>query len=806
MISLLPFRRGVKPLEWVGNRYTFPNPVREGGRNIYPTVLMWLELPSGAMVGTTLSHPKNPASMAEALEEAMRSPRQGDPRRPSRIRVPDEQIAEALRASLDGSIEVVVAPVPELDEAFDELCSAMNDNLRDSGTEPSYLDGGSIAPAVVEKLFLAAGLLYRAAPWRRADEDQVIRVDIPKLRVDGACLSVIGGAGVSAGLMLFRSIETYMAFAAGKPPGAGKNPGAATANREPLFLSLSFDRKKDLTPTMVKEIERYRWQVAGPKAYPVVLAVDGELNHQPVTTRDFRIMTACTLAFLAFYAQHTDLFDEDVVEEICESFTGDDDITVTLTAPFGDDSDFDVDGFFELSQPQPVSAPRTREAGRNDPCPCGSGKKYKKCHLDSDRASGNVSSKTETVHEMDFRLVQDIGRFASRHFGSEWIGSLDDDIGKDEALLQLFLPWSAWTCVAGGRRVADRFSEEKESLLSPRERAWMTAQGQAWLSIWEVTGVAPGSVQVRDLLTGERRSVHEEQGSRSLAVRDTVLVRMIDFEGIAYFGGLYGRSLSPAEAQDVLVTIRTKLRCRKKDIAVEQLRSPVIGRFMIDQWRDAVAEGDERAARPPILQNTDGDPLLFVTESFRIDAATRPEIEKRLAAMDDVDQVRIQKKESEIVFAVAGNRVNKSWENTVIGRVLVTGQTLQIETNSEKRADALGRRVRDACAGLLHDPKRKRQDPSSLSKTSPGKATPPGKKSAHEVAILQEIKGRHYSEWIDTPIPALDHKTPRAAMRSAKLRERLDLLLRDIEYTENRLPEAERYDFGSIRRDLGLDA
>jgi preprotein translocase subunit SecA len=26
------------------------------------------------------------------------------------------------------------------------------------------------------------------------------------------------------------------------------------------------------------------------------------------------------------------------------------------------------------------AAPHRREGGRNDPCPCGSGKKYKKCH------------------------------------------------------------------------------------------------------------------------------------------------------------------------------------------------------------------------------------------------------------------------------------------------------------------------------------------------------------------------------------------------------------------------------------------
>jgi len=39
---------------------------------------------------------------------------------------------------------------------------------------------------------------------------------------------------------------------------------------------------------------------------------------------------------------------------------------------------------------QGMAAPRKPSfeprAGRNDPCPCGSGKKYKKCHLAQDEA------------------------------------------------------------------------------------------------------------------------------------------------------------------------------------------------------------------------------------------------------------------------------------------------------------------------------------------------------------------------------------------------------------------------------------
>jgi hypothetical protein len=42
---------------------------------------------------------------------------------------------------------------------------------------------------------------------------------------------------------------------------------------------------------------------------------------------------------------------------------------------------------FDLDQPPP---PRPR-LGRNDPCHCGSGKKYKKCHLDEDARGGPAS-------------------------------------------------------------------------------------------------------------------------------------------------------------------------------------------------------------------------------------------------------------------------------------------------------------------------------------------------------------------------------------------------------------------------------
>lgn len=266
---------------------------------------------------------------------------------------------------------------------------------------PSYLGDGEIPPAAVAELFSVAELLFRAAPWRHLRDQQIVQVDIPAYDVDGACLSVIGAAGETFGLLLFRSIEDFDRFAMTMShPSDGKS----------AVRSVSFDRKKDLTPKMLREIERYRWPVVSPKAYPVLISLDSEMQPLATTERDVRIMTACTRAFLAFFARFSDDFTDENGEPVSASFTGDDDITVTITAAYGDTSgdDFD-DDFFELP-PTPPPAPRV---GRNDPCPCGSGKKYKKCHLDTGPVPQRAPSHIELVHEMDVSLVKGDG--ALRH-------------------------------------------------------------------------------------------------------------------------------------------------------------------------------------------------------------------------------------------------------------------------------------------------------------------------------------------------------------------------------------------------------
>jgi hypothetical protein len=303
--------------EWIGARYKYPTLIHDAGENLEPHVVMWMEMPSRFLLATTMIHPRKPESFAEIFDEAMVPANAGLLRRPDSIRVPNDGLAKELRR-VAGGIPITVAPVPELDAVFAELVEATAGEAK-----PSYLGAGTIPTEVVAEFFAAARSLYEAAPWTLVMEHQVVGVDIPKLKMKGACISVIGYAGESSGLLLFRSLADYVAFARRRPMrGKGFS-----------VRSMSFGSRKELPSSMIGEIKKHGWPVAGPHAYPTLFGLDRAYEPLPITADDYGLMTKVARAFVAFFKDHGSIFASDRPETIQRSFTGDD-LTVTLTAPF----------------------------------------------------------------------------------------------------------------------------------------------------------------------------------------------------------------------------------------------------------------------------------------------------------------------------------------------------------------------------------------------------------------------------------------------------------------------------------------
>jgi len=439
--------------------------------------------------------------------------------------------------------------------------------------------------------------------------------------------------------------------------------------------------------------------------------------------------------------------------------------------------------------------------GRNQLCPCGSGRKYKKCCLmREEAASRSAEPEIDPGHAIDQRMVTALFRFARRRFGDDWLRAAEDAYPAvvDDLGMQMFGPWAAYHHEHDGQRLVSLFLEQQGWSCSPTERAWLEAQLATRISVWEVRKAEPGvGLHMTDLLVGEERFVQERAASELLVVHDAILARVIDFEERSLLGGSHPQPLPPGTAAEVLKTFRSQLHLpRKKPVTSERLESVRANVRLIQLWDDACRAIENRA--PPELRNSDGDELLMTADRFTLRCGSRAEVENQLegiptAERDDDDD------DGATTFAFVAE--SDTSFGTVVGRAVLSTDRLKLTTNSLRRADALRELVEKTCGSLISHHSRDHTDPMALP------PAPRGDAAAHEpppdaAAIISRFKAEHYATWPDDPLPALDGLTPREAAKKASYRPRLELLLKTMENSESRRPEEERYDFRTLWQEL----
>lgn len=448
-----------------------------------------------------------------------------------------------------------------------------------------------------------------------------------------------------------------------------------------------------------------------------------------------------------------------------------------------------------LGPSEPEAAPAGTAAGRNDPCPCGSGRKYKKCCLHNNAAGQSSASAAATLHQQDERLVAHLTRYAIDRFG-EAASDFMADFYDVNAALQLAFPWSVYGFQVEGRPVVDWYLDELGDQRPAAERDWLEAQRAAWLSLWEVIAVDPGrSLTLRDLLSGQTRFVYEESGSRTLTPRLVILGRVVDHAGISVLCGVHPRPLTPTAAAEVLRRARSRLRLRR-EVPIERLRDGAFGRFLIRRWEEAFRR---LAARQPELRNTDGERLLLSTERYAIEPGAAGAVAAALAALPGVEPPDPDDPEGPYTFLRPGNAMHRDWQNTIIGHAWIEHDTLALQTNSLERADRLQRTVEAACGQHLRHLERETLHPEDLPR-----GAAPAPVSPEKQQLLFDVKRRHYAAWPDQPLPALQGQTPREAVKTKDGREAVDILIKEMEYFERRRSEEPQFDFAALRRALGL--
>ena len=372
--------------------------------------------------------------------------------------------------------------------------------------------------------------------------------------------------------------------------------------------------------------------------------------------------------------------------------------------------------------------PRT-DVGRNDACWCGSGRKYKKCHLGRD-----VLPLDDRTNWLYFKACQYV-------LGTPWIELLDDVTeirvahadDEDEAEELADDPFAIDATLFEGGAFED-FLATRGVLLPDDERSL----AEQWLlverSLFEVEQVQPGrSMRLRDVRTGDVHDVSERLGSRQLKPGHLICARVVPAGSqLQIFGGIEPVAL--------------------------QYRNGLID--LLDSEPDAeelVAFLSLRFA-PPTIVNTEGDPVKICEATLRFADGIE-------AALDGAFQ-RVDGEETSWIETVVTDGKNR-----ISATLALDGETVVAETNSERRLDAILGKLRelDPSMTVLDDVRRE------VTKADLG--APPKTTDPELVAALADFVRQYEDEWLDTSIPALDGLTPRQAADDPTRRADLTALL-----------------------------
>ena len=218
-----------------------------------------------------LAHPPvDVGDVADLLAQAIRTAAARVGAAPSRVRVRHAAVAAALReAALPGAPRVTVSPLRDLDAAASHLISHLTGAPVDrpvAASSPETWTAWGLGRPAIADLFRAAAAFHRAAPWRELQNEDVLQFASPSGSAWTVC--VMGAGGQQFGVVLYEDAGDFRRIIEAGDPKKGFR-----AMRSPV-LSVTFDRRADLPPRMRKEILAAGWEVAGPDAYPTLMAIN----------------------------------------------------------------------------------------------------------------------------------------------------------------------------------------------------------------------------------------------------------------------------------------------------------------------------------------------------------------------------------------------------------------------------------------------------------------------------------------------------------------------------------------------------
>ena len=476
-----------------------------------------------------------------------------------------------------------------------------------------------------------------------------------------------------------------------------------------------------------------------------------------------------------------------------------------------------------------------QKPGRNDPCLCGSGKKYKHCCMNAQPAEPPEELRWRRVRRAIEGMADILLRFGRTRYGptmlvEAWetfnLAEEPTDFDPQTPHLPVFMPWLFFDwqpdpldtdidpAVLDGLTLAQAYLRDNARRADLLLVEYLQACCAAPFSFYDVVSARPNvGATVRDIFNGEEIVVRERSASTQMSSGDILFAKIARLKDIALFEGLTPVMIPPDHRAPIL-TLRKRMKRSKKTLTSAELREWDID--MLCTYHEIV----EPILNPrmPVLQNTDGDPFMPHTVVY--------DIASPQAAFDALVDLYVVASREELLeeatrdaagkltgiafeWQKAGNAKHKSWDNTILGHIAIDGARLTAEVNSENRALRFREIMNERLPGARYRTTSIESVESMLKrpeKTSHGAAQEAADFNAQpEVqAMLTEEMRRHYREWLDTRIPLLGNRTPRQAVKSRDGRELVEGILLQIERGIGQTPQIDPAIVREMRDALGL--
>lgn len=483
---------------------------------------------------------------------------------------------------------------------------------------------------------------------------------------------------------------------------------------------------------------------------------------------------------------------------------------------------------------------------RNDPCHCGSGKKYKKCCLNQEELSSTqiVDFAWYKLRKMEGEVIDNyLLPFLEEMFEESPIinafnkfvpNDIPDTLDKEIIFKECFIPWLFFNwipqeefdphkneeainlnCTIAQNFLMKHYNDAPKPVIK-----FIEAMNETYYSFYTIEEVViDKSLKIKDFLLGYEHIVKEKSATHTLKAGDMVCGRILSMENQSIFVGMIP-FIIPKQCYKNIIEYK-EFFDQEPD---EEIRIETIQELSCSEIVNFCFKMNaEYYDRPmPELRNTDGDRMLFTASFFNLKISPYNAFKKLLPltlSRNEEEFIHEAKydKSGEIVeisfpWLKKKNKLHKSWDNTVMGDVFIKKDKLCLKTNSLNRAEVgkklLIKYLKDEIEFEGRSLESIDQKLDAISKNDEITDLEDDFLNSPEILEhLERITQEYWNDWFNQKIPDLEYKTPKEAMKSENGRVMLEALLNSYENRNKEIKDKKnvfQVDVQFLRKTLGL--